>query len=170
MKYISSDTNVWIDFLEIGELQLPFKLPYTYIMSELTVQDEILNPPELGRTLLSYGLVAVELTTDELILAGKYYAKYRNPSRYDCIALAIAKQRNIVLMTGDKHLRAAAESENVLVIGTIGILDQLYETETISTDEYAEIIKKLQKENGGKVRLPTNALAERLEKLGKKGR
>ena len=78
MKYISSDTNVWIDFLAIGELHLPFKLPYTYIMSELTVQDEILNPPELGRTLLSYGLVAVELTTDELILAGKYYAKYRN--------------------------------------------------------------------------------------------
>ena len=87
MKYISSDTNVWIDFLAIGELHLPFKLPYTYIMSELTVQDEILNPPELGRTLLSYGLVAVELTTDELILAGKYYAKYRNPSRYDCTAL-----------------------------------------------------------------------------------
>jgi len=64
-----------------------------------------------------------------------------------------------------RYWRTAAESEDVCVIGTIGILDQLHETEVISSDEYAEIIKKLQKENGGKVRLPAKALTERLENL-----
>ena len=32
MEYISSDTNVWIDFNIISRMNLPFLLPYTYIM------------------------------------------------------------------------------------------------------------------------------------------
>lgn len=32
MEFVSSDTNVWIDFQVIARLQLPFLLPYTYIM------------------------------------------------------------------------------------------------------------------------------------------
>lgn len=28
MEYISSDTNVWIDFSVVNELELPFRLPY----------------------------------------------------------------------------------------------------------------------------------------------
>ncbi len=31
--YISSDTNVWIDFSVIGRIELPFRLPYTYMMN-----------------------------------------------------------------------------------------------------------------------------------------
>ena len=28
MEYISSDTNVWLDFMMIEQLELPFRLPY----------------------------------------------------------------------------------------------------------------------------------------------
>ena len=34
MEYISSDTNVWLDFVEIEKLNLPFQLPYIYIMND----------------------------------------------------------------------------------------------------------------------------------------
>ena len=37
MEYISSDTNVWFDFVIIGKIELPFMLPYKYIMNEGTI-------------------------------------------------------------------------------------------------------------------------------------
>ena len=42
MQYISSDTNVWIDFVTIQKTEIPFRLPYTYIMSKDAVEDELL--------------------------------------------------------------------------------------------------------------------------------
>ena len=48
MEYISSDTNIWLDFANIGHLELPFRLPYTYLMNVDAVHDELLAPPELG--------------------------------------------------------------------------------------------------------------------------
>ena len=59
MEYISSDTNVWIDFSIIQKLNLPFKLPYTYIMNEDAISDELLSPLGLGERLKAYGLKAV---------------------------------------------------------------------------------------------------------------
>ena len=47
MEYISSDTNVWLDFATINRLEIPFKLPYTYIMNEDAITDELLSPKEL---------------------------------------------------------------------------------------------------------------------------
>ena len=69
MQYISSDTSVWIDFVTIQKTEIPFRLPYTYIMNRDAVEDEILSPPELGQELLSYGLVPVAITIDEFFLA-----------------------------------------------------------------------------------------------------
>ena len=43
MQYISSDTNVWIDFVTIQKTEIPFRLPYTYIMSKDAVEDELLQ-------------------------------------------------------------------------------------------------------------------------------
>lgn len=40
MEYISSDTNVWIDFSVISRLDLPFLLPYTYIMYTESIENE----------------------------------------------------------------------------------------------------------------------------------
>lgn len=43
MEYISSDTNIWIDFAIIEKLELPFKLPYIYLMDNDAIEDELLN-------------------------------------------------------------------------------------------------------------------------------
>lgn len=162
MEYISSDTNIWLDFAIINRLELPFKLPYTYLMNEDAIEDELLNPPELGKDLMHLGLQKVELTEEEFFLAEEYANKYTKPSLYDCIALAIAKVRGIVLLTGDGPLRKAASAEGVQVLGTIGILDKLQEGKHIPKEEYIFCIKELLKHNGGKVRLPEKELKERL--------
>lgn len=165
MEYISSDTNVWIDFELIGKLELPFKLPYIYLMNTDAVHDELLSPPELGNRLISLGLVETELTEEEFFLAEEYKERFMRLSIFDCVALAIAKYRNIVLLTGDMPLRKAAKEESVAVKGTIGILDQLYEEKRIAAKEYLQCLKTLQKYNGGRVRLPAKELEKRINKL-----
>lgn len=83
------------------------------------------------------------------------------------ISVAIAKCRGIILLTGDGPLRRAAQSEGVNVMGTIGVLDQLYGGTYIETEEYLECLKRLQHYNGGRVRLPAKELEKRVEKAQK---
>lgn len=163
MEYISSDTNVWLDFMVINKLGLPFLLDYIYLMNDEAVDNELLNPPNLGNKLISLGLQKTELTGEEFFLAEELNNKYAKPSIYDCIALAIAKERHLTLLSGDGPLRKAAKAEGVKVMGTIGILDQLYAEAKISQDEYHTCIEGLLQNNGGKVRLPANELEKRLQ-------
>ena len=161
MKYISSDTNIWVDFATIRRLDIPFKLPYTYIMNEDAIEDELLYPEGIREELLNLGLMPVEFSEKEFYLAESYGSKYLKLSRYDRVALAIAKVRGITLLTGDGPLRKAAEQENVTVLGTIGILDQLYEGAYIERAEYIDCLKELLENNGKKVRLPEKELEKR---------
>ena len=170
MEYISSDTNVWLDFVEIGRLHLPFRLPYVYLMNDETVENELLSPPGLSCELLKMGLQKTELTEEEFYLAETLASKYAKPSVYDCIALAIAKIRGLTLLTGDGALRKAAVAEGVSVMGTIGILDQLHNGKHIEDEEYADCIQRLLDRNGGKVRLPKHELEIRLQRIRKKNR
>lgn len=165
MEYISSDTTVWIDFSVIDRTSLPFLLPYTYIMSSDAVHDELLSPPDLGKKLVSLGLMPVEITIEEFELAQSYGAAYRRLSVHDRVALAIAKNRRIVLLTGDKALRKAAASESVSVMGTLGILDQLWQQSRITSLEYKDCLKELLSHNGGAVRLPLSEIQSRLDSI-----
>ena len=165
MRYISSDTNVWIDFSIIHRLQLPFRLPYTYIMSKEAVDDELLSPPGLGAELKSYGLIPVEITREEFYLAQQYGSIYIRLSTYDRIALAIAKMRSITLLTGDGALRKAAVQEGVAIMGTLGILDQLFTDSYIDAEELRYCLEKLKESNGAAVRLPKDEIDKRLNLL-----
>ena len=60
MEYISSDTNVWLDFATINRLEIPFKLTYTYIMNEDAITDELLSPKELRDNLVGLGMHQVQ--------------------------------------------------------------------------------------------------------------
>ena len=131
--------------------------------NEDAITDELLSPKELRENLVGLGLQAVELSEEEFYLAEEYNAKYTKPSLYDCVALAIAKVRGITLMSGDGPLRKAAEQEGVSVIGTIGILDQLYEGSHIIKEDYINCMRSLQENNGKKVRLPEEELQKRIQ-------
>jgi predicted nucleic acid-binding protein len=165
MELISSDTNVWIDFSVIQRTGIPFRLPYTYIMNTDAIEDELLSPAGLRGELLSCGLVGVELEIEEFELAESLGSKYIKLSIYDRIALSIAKVRNITLLTGDGALRKAAVAESVAVIGTIGILDQLYAGSFIDESEYEFCLLELQRHNGQEVRLSKAEIATRLQKI-----
>ena len=110
-------------------------------------------------------MVPTEMTTEEFFLAEELNMKYAKPSIFDCVALAIAKNRGIVLLSGDGPLRKTAEKEGVEVKGTLGILKELYDNLYIDKEEYLSCLKKLQYYNGGKVRLPSRIIELMIEQL-----
>lgn len=164
MIFISSDTNVWIDFDVLGRLDLPFKLTYTYLMTEITIEEELLSPG-LKDKLISLGLQKTELSPEEFALVLDYEQKYLQLSLHDRIALSIAKLRTIPLLTGDGALRKAATKEGVKLMGTLKILDELHQAEIIQTKEYEKLLKCLEAWNGKKVRLPKVEIEKRLNSL-----
>lgn len=165
MQTISSDTNVWIDFRIINRLELPFHLPYIYIMYHESIDNELLNPKDLSYQLQQAGLQRVDITIEEFLLAEQYATRFPKLSIPDSIALAIAKERRITLLTGDRALRRAATAEDVPLLGTIGILDELYYGKYIPASEYIYCLEQLLHFNGGAIRLPTKELQKRLEKI-----
>jgi predicted nucleic acid-binding protein len=142
-EYISSDTNIWIDFANIDAVELPFGLDCVYLMYELSFEKEVKRPEWLKHSLMSLGIQLVDIDIDEYSLADGYGEKYRQLSVHDRIALAIAKHRNLVLMTGDGNLRKAAIREGVRILGTIGVLDRAIAEGLIDSSRYVELLKRL---------------------------
>ena len=104
---------------------------------------------------------------EEFELAEQYGGKYRKLSVYDRIALALAKHRGIVLLTGNMALRRAAMAEGVSILGTLGIVDRLYDAALISKSEYKECLDAFTRFNGHGIRFPQDEINIRLHKLTK---
>lgn len=61
MNSISSDSCVWIDFQQIDEIAVPFKLPFKYLMYEETLKQELALIDSLDQKLIELGLCSVNL-------------------------------------------------------------------------------------------------------------
>lgn len=164
-SYICSDTNVWIDFCKASSLELPFRLAHTYLMYKKTFEDELVTPIELPDNLLKLGVQIIEAKPEEIQLASQINLKYSALSIHDSFAYSIAKIRKIPLLTGDKRLRTIAEKDSIIVIGTIGILNRLYNHNKASKEELLKCANALKNMNGGIVRLPRKILEEFIKKV-----
>ena len=162
MNSISSDSCVWIDFQQIDEIAVPFKLPFKYLMYEETLKQELALIDSLDQKLIELGLCSVNLLYEEIRLVIEYQKKYIRLSRFDCIALAIAKNRHIMLLTNDKCLRQASKEENVNCLGTLGLIKKLFDEHWIDSDLYTRCLIKLEKIHKER-RLPLSVIKEMLE-------
>ena len=116
MEFISSDTNIWIDFSIINKLDLPFKLPYIYLMDKDAIEDELLFPTTLKPDLLSLGLQQIEITLNELLLAEQYGTKYKKLSIYDRIAMNFDFFSNISVLTFSFMVKNSLCFFNILLL------------------------------------------------------
>lgn len=164
--FICSDSNIWFDFQAIQSLDHPFRLEYMYYMSQDTFEDELLRPESIQTELKAFGLQLVEMTDEEFHTAGVYLSQHKALSQYDAFALAIAKHRGWILLTGDMPLRTAAVREGVEVHGTIWIYDQLKTQGKMTKDEYvgamSALIEAVEK---GLCRLPLSELIQRKKQM-----
>ena len=159
MKVLISDANVLID-MEVGGLIKPmFQLPYKFHTPDILFEEEL---DEQHAYLLEMGLIKAPLSSDILQSAQQLMAKYPQPSRNDCFALALAANLSLPLLTGDKHLRSATKREGVMVMGSLWLFAEMENHGLVSQESLAIALKKMK--DGGR-RLPwRKAESQRLSK------
>jgi rRNA-processing protein FCF1 len=117
-----TDTNFWIDLDTAVLLEPIFRLPFEWHAPDVIVAE--LERPD-GAALVRRGLVVRELSGSQVAQTLELATRYSRPSRADLFALALASAEQALLVTGDRHLRQAAEQEGVPVHGTLWALDEL---------------------------------------------
>lgn len=156
MKLLISDANILIDIEEGQLLTHLFRLSYQFSMPDILFYEEL---EEQHAHLLERGLALGELDSQTMLYAHALIERVSGPSRNDCFALALAKQESCPLLTGDKALREVAVQENVEVMGTIWLVEQMVMEQIISVEQ-AENAYLLMRKNAR--RLPWKAALERL--------
>lgn len=116
-----SDTSVLID-LERGDfLDAIFALPYKFAVSDVLFEREMQG--EWGEYLLKIGLLVMDVSPIGVVNAQRYRQQRTSLSISDSFALALAKERQSLLLTGDGLLRELAGEENVECHGLFWLLD-----------------------------------------------
>ena len=155
MQFLISDSNIFID-MEVSNLtQKMFELPYQFGVPDILYYEEL---EEEHHNLLEYGLKTKKLSSNSIKYSQKIIKKYPKTSPNDLFALALAKQDSCPLITGDLELRKAGAKEEVIVLGTIWLVEELINHSIITIDEAREAYT-LMKEN--ERRLPWSIIEER---------
>jgi len=122
MKLLVSDANIIIDIQAGNLIEVVFRLPETFAVPNILYEEELLERhPELP----GFGLQVLGISEAYVREAYRLRGQYSMPSQNDLFALALAKQEHCPLLTGDRALRAAAEREEVIVRGTLWLMDRL---------------------------------------------
>lgn len=159
MQLLISDANILIDLEEGGLLAVFFGLPFKFCVPDILFYEEL---EQQHSHLLELGLGVLELDPASMTYAHEVSQRYKGPSRNDCFALALARQENCPLVTGDRALRRAAEREAVVVMGTLWAVEALVRHEKITTVEARAAYQKMQ---AGGSRLPWETAFERLAQI-----
>lgn len=161
MRLLISDANILID-VEIGGLVAPmFSLDFRFSVPDVLFYEEL---DEQHGYLIDMGLEVREL--DERMVARVFdlAGQYKRPGRYDLFALVLAAEENCPLLTGDKDLKAAAESENVEVRGTLWLVEEMVRAGKISVQIARNAYQRMQVHGR---RLPWKEAEDRLALLDK---
>ena len=133
MLLLISDANILIDMEAGGLMERLFQLPTQFAMPDALYWEEI-EPGTPGLDQL--GLQLLEVTGDYVRYASELPAMYGSePSHNDYLALALAKQEACTLLTGDQALKAAAQAEDVPVMGSVWLLRTMVKHQLLTVDE-----------------------------------
>lgn len=159
MQLLISDANILID-LEEGELlEQLFRLPYQFTVPDILFFEEL--EAQHGH-LLRIGLALGELSSDTMLYASNLMARVRGPSRNDCFALALARQENCPLLSGDEALRHTARDEAVEVRGTLWVVEEMIQKQVITVGQAREAYDRMR---ANARRLPWTMAYQRLDDL-----
>lgn len=143
-KLLISDANVIIDMEVGGLLNQMFKLDYEFAVPDVLYEEELKeNHADLPRL----GLKQLELQPASVEYAVELGTKYRKPGRVDLLALALARQEQCRLLTGDQALREAGQAEGVEVVGTIWLVGEMLRDKIITRKDARSAYNKM-KESG----------------------
>ena len=119
------DTSVLIDLERGAILETIFCLPFNYAVPSLLYRMELKEYG--GDALIDLGLRLEELDAKEVTLAQSYSLRRRALSVPDTLALALAKSRSWLLLSGDRKLVGLAQEKEVAVHGVLLLFDRIYD-------------------------------------------
>ena len=160
MKVLVSDTSILIDLERGGFLDAVFLLPFEFAVPDVLYEQELAG--EWGDQLRNFGLRVEEISAEGLANALKYRANRSVLSLPDSFALALAHERNWMLLTGDRQLRQLAIEEKVACHGILWLLDHLEELQKLPLTLLLEGLEALARHP--RCRLPRSDIAVRLER------
>lgn len=121
-----SDANILIDMDVAGLLEAMFTLEFDFAVPDVLFEEELRDRhPELP----GLGLKTLELTGATIDYVQDLAARYARSrtSRNDLLALALARQEDCELLTGDGDLRTTCGAEGVTVRGTLWLMGQMFD-------------------------------------------
>ncbi len=133
-KLLISDANILIDMIAGGILDEMFVLDYEFGVPDVLFHEELHDQnPDLPKK----GLKILELTEHAIIDTVQISAKHAKAgvSNNDYLALALARQEDCPLLTGDRSLRQISLAEGVEVRGTIWLIGEMFEAGTVNLDK-----------------------------------
>lgn len=160
-KLLISDANILIDIIVGGLLDELFRLDYEFglpdVLFEYELRENHADLPDKGLQVMELEAAAVEDT-------GSLYARHRSSgvSLNDCMALALAKQEDCPLLTGDAALRQVSALEAVEVRGTLWLVDELMAANLITVDRAVQAYDAMRADGS---RLPWNEVDAQIRKF-----
>lgn len=162
---VVSDTNIFIDLIEIGLLEGFFSLPWEIHTTDMIIHE--LKVPTQKEMIVKYrtdGLLYVkEYNVAEMVDLAKFHVLQREMAKVsiqDCSVWLYAMNKNYTLLTGDAKLRSAATKMSVDVHGIIYVIDKLVDKQLISKKTAADKLMQLKMSNP---RLPQSEIDKRIK-------
>lgn len=140
MQLLISDTNIIIDLDVCGLVQKMFDLPYTFAVPDVLYIEEL---EEHHGDLPAYGLQIKTLGAERVDYAVALQTENIKTNANDLFALALAKQEDCPLLTGDGALRDLAAVEQVEIRGTIWIIEQMLQEGILNPDQAKEAFRAM---------------------------
>lgn len=149
MKYIVTDTNIFLDMLGIGALTMLFELEMNIGTTDFVVQEIIKadQAKELQHFINKGNLSVFSFPAEELqqILTLKTKRNLRRIA--DKSVLWKALQLKCRVLTGDKNLRKEAEEQGLDVSGSLWVISTLVSSGKVKSTEGIAMLQKLKQIN-----------------------
>jgi len=152
------DANILID-LHVGDLlTVFFRLPFRLVAPDVVIAE--LEEPN-GEMLVARGLERGALSGEQVLQVVQLRGRYRWISGQDTFALVLAQVLDATLLTGDHHLRQAADAERLAVHGTLWVLEEMVRLGVVPPRYAAQALQRMLAQGR---RLPQNECHKRIRR------
>ena len=165
MPTLIADSSCVIDLHKVALLFPLFELPYTIVMPQTLVDDELYRLTDDEKSeLIDRGLQARHLDAVGLIQVERYFDRFPALAWNDCLALRMAEEiEAAILLTGDRLLGRIATDRAIEVHGVIWVLDEMHRLAVVEPGRLAVAIQVLL--DDPLVFLPDRELHRRLRQM-----
>lgn len=133
------DSTILLDFHLVNTLPALIKLPLRIVTIDIMATDlETPNQDEIR----SFGIVIQE--TPDFVLENMQQAAVKyGITIYDAALLLICKMKKAVLLSGDKRLRKAAQTEKIHCKGTLWLMEELVLNNVLRAEHAALLLERM---------------------------